>query len=138
MRKEFLVIFIVFWNEIIAQRPQQQWYLTGKNFNDERNFTKYQSEIINLWSISSHHGTDEKAINYTHSSFGGAIAVFVGHNTTLDVAIEKLIREVLRPHFHTQYELHVSDIWHYDLFVSVNQEAPLQYEIGLYDLGRSV
>jgi hypothetical protein len=156
-----LIFFIIF-HFGASQRPQQQWYLTGKNFNDHRNRTKYESEVINVWSLSKDHSgnhldnsntTEREAMNYTHSSFGGAIAFYMGHNTTVDIAIEKLLHEVLRPHFqakdrvketetesativHPPYQLEIVDVWQYDILVSVNQDDPLQYEIGLYDLPR--
>lgn len=162
MWREFIFLNILHFG--VSQRPQQQWYLTGKNFNDHRNRTKYASEVINLWSLSQDHSRhelekneetpEEKTMNYTHSSFGGAIAVYAGHNTTVDIAIEKLLHEVLRPHFQTSlrkeketgsepvattptpYQLDIMDVWQYDILVSVNQDDPLQYEIGLYDLPR--
>jgi hypothetical protein len=132
------VVVLSFFIQVLSQRPQQQWFLTGKNFNDERNTTKYQPEIINLWSIPRLHGRDDSAINFTHSSFGGALAVFVGHNLTIDASIEKLLREILAPHAKEEYQLDVADVWNYDLFVTVSQDTPLQYEIGLYDSPRSL
>jgi hypothetical protein len=131
------VIVISLVIQVLSQRPQQQWFLTGKNFNDQRNTTKYQPEIVNLWSIPQLHGRDESAINFTHSSFGGALAVFVGHNVTIDAAVERLLREILSPHARGEYQLEVVDVWHYDLLVTVSQDTPLQYEIGLYDSPRS-
>jgi hypothetical protein len=153
------LIFLITFPFGTSQRPQQQWYLTGKNFNDERNRTKYEPEVINVWSLSRHHSSiqfdnEEKpgeTMNYAHSSFGGAIAMYVGHNTTVDLAIEKLLHEVLKPHFQKLdqetktedatattssplYQLEILDVWQYDILVSVNQDDPLQYEIGLYDL----
>lgn len=116
---------------------RQQWYLTGTNFNDHRNFTVYSSEVINLWlneQQTAENHSHEPILNYTHSSFGGAIAVYVGYNQTVEKDVQKLIDEMLNVNLKEgSFKLEILHVWVYDIFVTVDQNTSLQYEIGLYD-----
>ena len=125
-----LTLFLFFFKV----NSRQQWYLTGKNFNDNRNQSIYSSEVINPWLISSLHLSSEDSIPFSHSSFGGVIAIYLGNNKTIENEIEKLLVEILNVSMKSfSYKIEIKNVWVYDLFVSVTQQSPLQYEIGLYD-----
>lgn len=146
---------------------RQQWYLTGKNYNDNKITTKYIQEVINLWNIknkteneinniiiqnitennNNNSNTTNNDNNNTittqnttqnnthiHTLYGGAIAVYLGYNQTIDKSIEILLYEILN---HSKkikiIQFDVINVWIYDIFVTINQNLPLEYEIGLYD-----
>lgn len=110
---------------------QQKWYLTGKNFNDKREFIHYEPEVIDVWAFPNVHGVT--GINFTHTSFGGALAKFIGHNATLPLDVNDLVTEIFRHHCPSTYHVDLLNVWVYNIYVTITQDAPLELEIGLYD-----
>ena len=124
-----LVVFLTT-NAVLLVEGRAQWYLTGKNFNDERISTIYEKEIIDIWEFTEN---PSLKINDSHTSFGGALAIYRGHNTSLDPPLELLANDLFRSRYEKGCKVDVTDVWTYHTFVTVTQKDPLEYEIGLFD-----
>lgn len=117
------------WARFVDARAQ--WYLTGTIFNDKRESLSYQPEISNVWQFTSN---PLLKINDSHTSFGGALAVYVGHNLTLEANLQSIMNDLFRDFvLDKNCDFEVTDVWNYNTFVTVTQTKPLEYEIGLFD-----
>ena len=115
---------------VIGVDARAQWYLTGENFNDQRESSIYEKEVIDAWQFTLNPLLE---VNDSHTSFGGALAVYVEHNHTLDARVQLLIDDLFRSMKNVGCSTEATDVWTFNTFVSVTQKHPLEYEIGLFD-----
>jgi hypothetical protein len=126
-----LLVVFIFVAYIAAINARGQWYLTGTVFNDKRETSIYEHEMSDVWHFTAN---PQLKVNDSHTSFGGALAVYVGHNTTLDTNIESIVADLFRNFVSDENcGFEVTDVWIYNTFVTVTQSKPLEYEIGLFD-----